>query len=206
ARSRAFLDILGSKVQLGRQASLTEEDRSLQAKISELRVRLAGQGDDGGGESDSASRQLRQELDAAEKAYTEFLTKVRKENKEQASLMNVEPLTVKQVQDLLDPGVTMLEYFASGNNVWLWVVEKDRVEFVGSSIERKDLVSKVTSLRDTIYQLGEKDKFNALSQELHKLLIQPASPYIRGKELIVVPHDVLHYLPFQALQSADGQY
>src|SRR5215813_7625349 len=51
ARSRAFLDILGSKVQLGRQTSLTDEERFLQGRISELRARLGGQGDDGGGES-----------------------------------------------------------------------------------------------------------------------------------------------------------
>jgi CHAT domain-containing protein len=207
ARSRAFLDILGSKVQLGRSGTLTEEERLLQAKISELRARLTGQADDSEtAENYSGSEQLRQELDATQKVYTEFLAKVRKENKEQASLMNVEPLTLKQVQELLDPGVTLLEYFVSGNNVWLWVVEKDRVQFARSSVAREELVSKVTSLRDTIYQLGEKDKFNALSQELYRLLIEPAVPYIQGKELLVIPHDVLHYLPFQALLASDGHY
>src|SRR5262249_45023965 len=49
-------------------------------------------------------------------------------------------------------------------------------------------------------------KLNVLSQELYKVLIQPALPHIRGKELIIVPHDVLHYLPFQALLAPDGQY
>src|SRR5262249_22109830 len=149
---------------------------------------------------------LRKQLAEVEQAYKDFLAKVRKENKEQASLMSVEPLIIKQVQDLLDPGVTMLEYFVSSNNVWLWVVEKDRVQFVSSSIERKDLVSKVTSLRDTIYQLGEKEKFNALSQELYRLLIDPAVQHIHGKELLIIPHDVLHYLPFQALLGPDGKY
>jgi CHAT domain-containing protein len=49
-------------------------------------------------------------------------------------------------------------------------------------------------------------RFNALSQELYKLLLQPALPHIHGKELIIVPHDVLHYLPFQALVGSDGRY
>jgi hypothetical protein len=80
--------------------------------------------------------------------------------------------------------------------VWLWVVEKDRVEFVSTSIAKSDLVAKVTSLRDAIYQFAEKERFSALSQELSKLLIEPALPHIKGKELIIVPHDVLHYLPF----------
>ncbi len=201
ARSRSFLDILGSKVQLARSGTLMEHERALQARTSVLRAMVEGEE----GESDQAA-QLRKELDEAQKDYNDYLAKLRKENKEQASLMNVEPLTIAQVQERLDPGVTMLEYFVVNNNVYLWVVEKDRLEFVRTAIFRKDLMSKVTELRDTIYQFGEKERFNALSQELHKLLIQPALPHIRGKELVIVPHDVLHYLPFQALLGTDSRY
>ena len=68
------------------------------------------------------------------------------------------------------------------------------------------MVSKVTELRDTIYQLGEKERFKALSQELYRLLIAPAVPHIKGKELLIVPHDVLHYLPFQGLLGSDARY
>jgi tetratricopeptide (TPR) repeat protein len=144
ARSRAFLDILGNKVQLTNRGPLLEEERALQAKISLLKARTragADAGDKGGAEPSS------QELEAAQNAYNDFLTKVRKENKEEASLMNVEPLTLKETQQLLEPGVTMLEYFVTDQNVLLWVVEKDRVQFVKIPLARKDLVSKVTTLR-----------------------------------------------------------
>jgi len=197
----AFSIVLGSKLQLARSGTLMEHERALQARISVLRAMMEGDGADF-----EQAPQLRKELDEAQKDYNDYLAKLRKENKEQASLMSVEPLTITQVQERLDPGVTMLEYFVSGNNVWLWVVEKDRVEFASTAIARKDLVANVTELRDTIYQFGEKERFNTLSQELHKLLIQPALPHIGGKELIIVPHDVLHYLPFQALLDSDSRY
>ena len=45
-----------------------------------------------------------------------------------------------------------------------------------------------------------------MSRDLHELPIQPALPHIFGKELIIVPHDVLHYLPFHALVGSDGKY
>ncbi len=201
ARARAFLDVLGSKVQLARRGTLLEHERALQARISVLRAML--EGEEG---VSTQTPELRKELAEARQAYNDYLTKVRKENKEQASLLNVEPLTLKQVQELLDPDVTMLEYYVAQGSVWLWVVEKDRVRFVSISMARKDLVTKVTELRDTVYQPGEKERFNSFSQELHKVLIQPALPHIRGKELIIVPHDVLHYLPFQALVSPQGKY
>jgi CHAT domain-containing protein len=201
ARSRAFLDVLGSKVQLARSGTILEHERALQARIGVLRAMMEAE------EADpEQARRLRKELAEAQQDYNEFLAKVRKENKEQASLMNVEPLALKQVQELLDPEVTMLEYFVVGGSVYLWVVEKDRLRYVNIRLNRKDLVSKVTSLRDTIYQISEKERFDALSRELYRLLIEPALPHIRGKELLIVPHDVLHYLPFQTLLSPQGKF
>ncbi len=201
ARSRAFLDILGSKVQLGRSGSLIEEERALQARIGALQARTAAQ------EPDAAdAAELRQELAAGQKAYNDFLVKVRRENKEQASLMNVEPLTLKQVRELLEPEVTLLEYFVVGQTVLLWVVDKDGLSVVNIPISRGDLVSKVSALRDSVFQIGENEKFRASSQELYKLLIEPALPHVRGKELLIIPHDVLHYVPFQALLSAQDKY
>jgi CHAT domain-containing protein len=197
ARSRAFLDILGSKVQLAHGA-LLDEERALQARISALQagMKVAEEGEED--EED--------EEDVPQKAYNDFLAKVRKENKEQASLMNVEPLTLKQAQELLEPGVTMLEYFVTGQQVLLWVIEKNRLEFVRVPIGRKELVSKVAFLRESVFQLGENEKFRGSSQELYRLLIQPALQHIRGKELLIIPHDVLHYVPFQALLSSQGKY
>ena len=210
ARSRAFLDILGSKVQLAK-GNLLEEERALQARISTLQARAARHGEEEEKEDSEEAEalqesQLRQELEEAQKAYGEFLAKVRKENKEQASLMSVEPLTLKELQELLDPGVSVLEYFVVRQAVLLWVVEKERLRFVRIPIERTELVKKVSALRDAIYQVGEKEKFQSHAQELYKLLIEPALADIRGKELLIVPHDVLHYLPFQALVSSQGKY
>jgi CHAT domain-containing protein len=205
ARSRAFLDILGSKVQLARQGALVEEERALQAKLAGVKGRLAGEGEDGKNEETDPA-ELENEMEAAEKAYNDFLAKVRKENKEQASLMNVEPMTLKQVQELLDPGLTVLEYFVTPQAVLLWVVEKERVRFVNMPLNRRDLVSKVSKLREVVSQLGERKKFRDQSQELYRLLIEPALQHIRGKELLIIPHDVLHYLPYQALLSPQGKY
>jgi CHAT domain-containing protein/Tfp pilus assembly protein PilF len=206
ARSRAFLDILGAKVQLA-HGSLLAEEQALQAKMSALRARLAGrQEDPEEDEPEADTKRLVRDLEEAQKAYNDFLSKIRKENREQASLMNVEPLNLKEAQQLLEPGVTMLEYFVVGQRVLLWVVEKDRVRFASSPIDRRDLVRKIGVLRESVLQPGEKEKFSNLSQELYKLLIEPALPHIRGRELLIVPHDVLHYLPFHALLSSEEKY
>ena len=206
ARSRAFLDILGSKVQLGKQAELVEEERALQARINLLSAQATRGSVSDEEESETDNQQAAEELETAQRAYIDFLSRVRKENKEQASLMSVEPLTLKQVQEMLRPGVTMLEYFVLGGQTALWVVEKDKINFVRLSLERNALVSKVSAFRNIINRVEEKEKFTQAAEELYRVLIQPALPFIKGNEILIIPHDVLHYLPYQALLSPQGRY
>jgi CHAT domain-containing protein len=202
ARSRAFLDLLGSKAQLSRvKSGLLGEERTLQERIAAIRARLSAEDD---GEVDRAG--LRKELSEAEAAYSAFLSNVRKEDKEQASLMTVEPLGLKEVQELLDPGTSLLEYFVTAKEVFAWVVEREKFQFRRIELPKEKLSGLVKTLRESIFTLGEREKFNEASAILHKQLIEPLLPHITGKELIIVSHDVLHYLPFHALVGPDGRY
>ena len=201
-RARVFLDILGTRVQLSRlKSGLLEEDRALRDRLAGLQARLL---DDSDGGNDGLG--LRNELAQAEKAYTEFLARVRNQDKEQASLMSVEPLTLKDVQELLDPATTLVEYFVTDSEVYVWVVEKEKLHFQKVELPKNKLSGLVKALRESIFVLGERDKFNEASDTLYKQLIEPLLPHIAGTELIIVPHDVLHYLPFHALVGPDGRY
>jgi tetratricopeptide (TPR) repeat protein len=202
ARSRVFLDVLGSKVQLSRAKSgLLERERALQERIAAIKARLSGEAE---GETDRSV--LRKQLAEAEEAYSAFLARVRKQDKEQISLMSVEPLGLREVQMLLDPGTSLLEYFVTDKEVFAWVVEREKLQFQRIELPKEKLSGLVKTLRESIFTLGERDKFNEAAGVLYKQLIEPLVPHIKGKELIIVPHDVLHYLPFHALVGPDGRY
>ncbi len=202
ARSRVFLDVLANKVQLSRvQSGLLDEERALLERVAGLKAMLADNA-----ESEVAAPNLRKQLAEAERSYAGFLNRVRKQDKEQTSLMSVEPLTLKQVQELIDPAQTLIEYFVMDAEVFVWVVEKDKLNFQRVALSKNELAKQVKTLREIISALGVARELNEVSSSLYKSLIQPLLPYINGKELIIDPHDVLHYLPFQALQSADGKY
>ena len=199
ARSRAFLDVLGTKVQLANvKSGLLHEEMALQERIAGLKAKLPS--------ADEHPGDLRRELREAERAYDSFLAKVRKQNKEQTSLMTVEPLTLKEVQELLQPGITLVEYFVGQVSTRVWIIEKERMQYVGIRLGKRDLAERVKTLRESIFALGEKEKFYESSTSLYQELIQRILPHANGKELIIVPHDVLHYLPFHALLSPDGHY
>jgi CHAT domain-containing protein len=57
-----------------------------------------------------------------------------------------------------------------------------------------------------VYAVREKEKWEGGSRDLYRLLIEPALPHIHGKDFLIIPHDVLHYLPHQALLSPQGKY
>jgi len=120
--------------------------------------------------------------------------------------MTVAPLTLNEVQELLDPGTTLIEYFVTQGGIFVWVVEKDKVQVQRVELSRERLANSVNTLRDSIFALREREKFTETSTSLYQHLIQPLLPHVTGKELIIVPHDVLHYLPFHALVSPDGHY
>ncbi|QJB57058.1 CHAT domain-containing protein [Pseudodesulfovibrio sp. zrk46] len=48
--------------------------------------------------------------------------------------------------------------------------------------------------------------YTPLKQSLYDVLIKPVRQYIGNKQLIIVPHSVLHFLPFETLKGSDGKY
>lgn len=82
ARSRALLDLLGSKVRFSRGALLAEET-ALRETIFSARAKSFLE-EDAEEDETTDSEQLQENVAAAQKAYDDFLARVRKENKEQA--------------------------------------------------------------------------------------------------------------------------
>ncbi|MCZ6906280.1 MAG: CHAT domain-containing protein [Deltaproteobacteria bacterium] len=198
ARSRLFLDLLGSKVELSKaKGDLREEGRALNEQIGAIKAKLARK---------VHRRALRKELKQTRKAYNAFLVKVKEVDREQVSLMTVEPFTLREVQNLLDPGTTLIEYFVTDSKVHAWIVEKNKAQYEGVKLTREMLTNLVKTLREKITNIEGIEKFNEVSSEIYQALIQPVLPYVNGRRLIIVPHDVLHYLPFQALISSSGRY
>jgi len=48
--------------------------------------------------------------------------------------------------------------------------------------------------------------FEPLKNSLYDTLIKPVQTYIKARHLIIVPHNVLHFLPFEALKDDQGKY
>jgi CHAT domain-containing protein len=127
----------------------------------------------------------------------------KRQEPELASLVSVNALTLPEVQKLLDKETTMLEYFLTEKKTLFWLVTRNKTEAFQVEIGGDSLKSLVMAFRKAI---ETEDRTDSLSRYLYDLLIAPAAEKIGTENLTVVPHGMLHYLPFAALQDHQGRY
>jgi len=201
ARARAFLDLLGSQTVLSRARTraLADEETRQRASLAEAQALLRAAG--------AAERAVaRSRLEAAEAAYRGFLARVRGESAEQASLMTVEPVTLAEVQRLLPDGATLLEFLVTETETVLWVVDRATSRTLRLPLPRAELAERVGALRRALSEHAPLAEVERQARALDERLLAPARPHLRAERLLLVPHDVLHYLPFAALRSPAGRW
>ena len=198
SRSRSFLDLLGSQTTLskGRTRALVDEEVRLRARLAEAQAQAQEAAEDG--ESTAA----RATAEALDRDYKAFLDRVRKENREQASLMAVEPVTLAEIQGLLPEGTTLVEYLVVDSGVIAWVVDRQQVKVVRLPGDRAIADRPGPPVPGRDHQAGaDRRMFGRRPQALYRRLLEPLRREIRGDRVVFVPHGVLHYLPFPALRS-----
>jgi CHAT domain-containing protein/tetratricopeptide (TPR) repeat protein len=200
ARARAFLDLLGTQTLLSRDRDPAgaDEERRLRARIAAARPGPALEGAPGApaGRRDHGRRAR----EVAVGAYDAFVTRLRTEQPEQASLMSVDPVGLAEVQRLLPEDTTLLEYLVGASETVLWAVRRDGVRVHRLPVGRAALVEDVGRLRAAV---AAQEEIAPLAARAWQRLVAPAREDIAGARVLVVPHDVLHYLPWAALRAGE---
>jgi len=118
---------------------------------------------------------------------------------ELASLVSVNPASTRDITSKLDNDETILEYYQHMDELFVFVVSKNGV--LSYKLDGAGLVDDITDFRQTIRK--ESTKQSRLSKNLYNRLIAPVKSSLQTKKLLVVPHGVLHYLPFYALSDGN---
>ncbi|HKZ83114.1 MAG TPA: CHAT domain-containing tetratricopeptide repeat protein [Anaerolineae bacterium] len=204
ARARAFLDQLagsGVDFRAGVAADLLERERTLRAEIGGLRQQLLTLRNRPQSEWDSdAIAAARTELTARESEYAQLLTEIKLQSPEVASLVSVDVASLADVQNLLDGDTTLVEYFVTEDRTLAFIITRNSSETVAIDVSRDDLTQAITTFRD-FASLDEPQPVS-LSQ-LYTWLIAPLKDKLKTPLVGIIPHGVLHYLPFAAL--TDGE-
>ena len=211
ARARAFLDQLGNQRIAARQGvdpELVRQEGELRARISHLSESIEKE-ERGRPQREDFRASLETVLGEARQAYATLLLRLKLANPEYASLVSMATLSLSEVQQqVLDERTTLVEYFVPSSPpgekndlpVVAWVIERDRSSMVQLPVSAGDLEARVETFRRLI-ETGQ--PVQSLATDLYRDLFAPLESHVRNPHLVIIPHSVLHFLPFAALWEAE---
>ena len=121
---------------------------------------------------------------------------------ELTSMVSVSSLKLKEVQDLIDDRSVLIEYFLTGEKTLIWKITRNDFMLFESPVSGDSIEAMVTTFRAAIVSLGDTE---FLANRLYLTLIAPFEKSLDSDYLTIVPHGILHYLPFAALEDERGR-
>lgn len=215
SRSRAMADLLAS-----RPLSLsTKQEQTLFSELQALNTNIAAQqaklfdltSSEDRDKSASQIIDLQSKIAALQTQYEQLEIRIAKEAPRLKELTTAQPTTLASVQRSAAEGdYDILYYVVMEHALILWHINGDKVEVKNVFLPHVELIKKAAALHDSL--VARRDSPDALfdeetSRQLFLYLIQPMLPSIKSHHLVLVPHEELNSIPFQALQDpATGKY
>jgi CHAT domain-containing protein len=114
------------------------------------------------------------------------------------------PVTLRQVQDVLAPDDVLLEYSIGDQHIILWIITKEQARYALISTEGEPILEEFRkTLQAPLIGSADISKHVALGKQLYHALLGQADEYLKDKRrLVIAPDGPLYYLPFEALIEA----
>jgi CHAT domain-containing protein len=153
---------------------------------------------------------LRLRAAALEKQLSRSLDELRRTDQEFATLQSGAAEGLEEIRSVLEDDTILLEYYQARGRYYVCIVGRDQLDVVplGDAAEVRKRITllqfQLSKFRlQPAYVSAFADQLHAATvahlRELYEALIAPIRDRLKASHLVVVPHDVLHGLPFHAL-------
>lgn len=216
ARARSLLELLSeahADIRQGVDAALLKREQDLQQIITAAtakRIRLINIR-----HTAVQANQSTQELEALTSAYQEVEARIRTTSPRYAALTQPQPLTLSEIQHLLDADTLLLEFALGKEHSYLWAVtptsiksfELEQGALVRDAAQRvyelltartKKLPRETGAQREARITKSDAE-YKTAAAELSRMLLAPVASQLEKKRLVIVSDGVLQYIPFAAL-------
>jgi CHAT domain-containing protein/Tfp pilus assembly protein PilF len=201
-RARSYLDMLNRGQPPIRNPAQRQTESSLQNRIRELQRRLEEEN------AKSSPDQKRQALDLfskelgdAERDYENFLDDLRRTEPTYAAVRALSVPSGKEVEQRLPANTALIEYVLGEENLVIFVLTSDGLRARTVPVRAVDLEARVDTLRELILHKNT-NEWKLPAASLYRSFIAPVEEagWLKGiKQLYIIPHAILHYVPFAAL-------
>ncbi len=125
---------------------------------------------------------------------------IQSESPELSSLIAVNVPKPMEIQRKLKPDEALLEYYYDERFLYVFLVSRE--DIIAKRLEKADLLKEIMMLRISLRDANSED-YRVQAKHLFKLMIAPVMGSIRHPKLIIIPHGIIHYLPFACLMDGD---
>ncbi len=217
AKSRSLRDLFFERVvpvaspQSG-QSELVRQIRTLREELNWYYHRVELEQLNREDRSGARLAQLQQQLQTREREFIRVLREMPRGTRESTGLHDAIAVGLDDVRQALAPGTTLVEYFRTGDRIVAAVVTDRELEIVPlTTASRVEQIVRLLQFQLSKFQYGPQyvaqvqesllHATNAHLRELHGELFAPLGRL--SERVVVVPHDLLHYVPFHALFDGD---
>jgi tetratricopeptide (TPR) repeat protein len=223
AKSRALTELLAQRLDLGIWARspadqpLVEELIALRAERDRLYRRWEGRGlaEEGGWAGLEENRQqARQEVLALEKQLSRLWHRLLVLNADYAGDASFASIYLEPAPPQTPPGALLVEYFLVNRQLVAFLVTAEGIEArrLPSDLSEIERLTELLWLNlgavrgcNPSQEPGLRANAESLLHRLYNLLLAPLQDALAGRaRLIIVPHGLLHYLPFHALHDGSA--
>ncbi len=137
--------------------------------------------------------------------YYDFVAGIREQHPRYYNLKyNTKVIELEETKDIIGKNKALLSYFSTEENLFLIAIEHNTISFNKIPFS-KEIKSTIISFYDKISELDVKGLPDIYKQgnKLYRILLEKTLHGITSTELIIVPDDVLNYVPFDALSMSD---
>lgn len=212
ARARAFYDILSSKrinfrgSSPGDLVAMEQEKRIEMQKLYKLLQKADESQFSDEVEGSGYLMQLRKSLDDVENEYDDIIKKIKAGNKSYAELISAKPVSMTEIQAKTDPSAALLEYWVSDDNLIIWIVTHSGFTAKTIPVNKEVLSGLIENSRKFIQSNSMMELRKCLS-DLYSILLKPVERELQScRNLVILPNQALHFLPFQTLLNGKGEY
>ncbi|HEY6110618.1 MAG TPA: CHAT domain-containing protein, partial [Gemmatimonadales bacterium] len=211
ARGRALVEHLAlvqsGDVSADSSTALMREGEDRRGRIAALAARLDSVETDLGADPDANTgallRSLRQRLDQERADYSDLVDRLA-EHGDRGRLLGVATARTAEIRAALSQGEVLLEYLVTQDRLHVFAVSTAAVRHFESAVDRGHLGVQVRLARDLARATRGSATAAASLAGLYELLIRPveqSGALDRARRLVIVPHDILSYVPFAALRD-----
>jgi CHAT domain-containing protein len=205
-RARAFRDLL-LRAAVGTTTAGRQVEQQLAQRVRHLHRALEDERRHTGDQQRQAAIAVYSaELAAAEREYFDAMDRLVASGSPLATALRVGAPDVPEVAARLPPRTALVEYLIVADGVAAFVVRREGLKGTLLAERPADLHASVDLLRDLITR-PPGDQWRRPAARLHAALVAPLVD--RGwldeiDAVLLVPHGVLHYVPFAMLPESDG--